>query len=224
MPLQPQLFRPEVLRACSRLKMRRWHLFDADKQVVGRVAQDIAKLLVGKHQPTWDRSHDHGDTVVVVNCENIKFTGKKRMERKLYRKHSGYPGGLKTLTARQVMDRDPSRILLLAVKGMLPKDKHRKHRLSRCKVYEGGDHPHLAQFKLDVKKEGESREVVIPTLPDPAHQKMLDYWRGMGDEGLKLGMRNFNVSFESDLVEKAQEYAGQKVEKEIADDEATEKK
>ena len=100
---------------------------------MGRLATQLAILLQGKHQPDWNKSHDTGDTIVVVNAEKINFTGNK-WKQKLYRKHSMYPGGLKTLTATQILERDPARLLLLAVKGMLPKNLTRKDRLSRLKV------------------------------------------------------------------------------------------
>jgi hypothetical protein len=136
-----------------------------------------------------------GDTIVVVNCEKIQFTGKK-WKQKIYRKHSGYPGGLKTLTATQVKERDPARILLLAVKGMLPSNLTRDNRLSRLKVYEGPEHPHRAQFKLDVRKQIWDDTIVIPILPDPAHQKMVEYWRGMGDDGLLQVPKGTKIRFE----------------------------
>lgn len=111
-----------------------WHLVDARGQVVGRLATQIAKLLTGKHKPTYVPHIDSGDRVVVVNARDIVFTGKKRTQ-KLYRWHTGYPGGLKQLTARQVFERAPERVLTAAVSGMLPKNRLRKHRLRRLRVF-----------------------------------------------------------------------------------------
>lgn len=208
--IQPRLFPVNLLKKHSVMQTRKWHLFDASNQVVGRVANQLCPLLVGKHQPSWTNSYDTGDTVVVVNCEKIQFTGKK-MKYKLYRKHSGYPGGLKELTARQVMERDPARILREAVKGMLPKDKLRKHRLSRLKIYEGPEQPHIAQFKIDVRKEDKTtNEIVIPELPNPVHQAMMDYWRGMGDKGQIVGAKGVKIVHEVDLKRAAEQ---KKVEK-----------
>ncbi len=175
-------------------------MFDATGQVVGRMAAHIAPYLTGKYQPTWTHSHDSGDTVVVVNAEKIEFTGRKWQD-KLYRKHSGYPGGLKELTARQVLERDPGRVLSLAVKGMLPNDKLRRQRLSRLKIYEGTEHPHSAQFKMDVRKTTASTEVVVPVLPK-VHQDMLDFWRAQGDKGLRFGMGDEKIIFAADAEKK----------------------
>lgn len=147
-----------------------------------------------------------GDTIVVVNCEKINFTGKK-WKQKLYRKHSGYAGGLKTLTAVQVKERDPARILLLAVKGMLPTNLTRDNRLSRLKVYEGSEHPHKAQFKLDVRKTVQDDTVIIPVLPNAAHQKMVEYWRGMGDDGLLQVPKGTKIKFEFEELQKEEQEA-----------------
>uniref|UniRef100_A0A7S1CFC1 50S ribosomal protein L13 n=1 Tax=Bicosoecida sp. CB-2014 TaxID=1486930 RepID=A0A7S1CFC1_9STRA len=115
---------------------RVWHLVDARDQVVGRLASQIGRLLTGKHKPTYVPHIDCGDHVVVVNASQVAFTGKKRKE-KLYRWHTGYPGGLKTLTARQVFERAPDRVLKAAVSGMLPKNTLRPHRLRRLRIYGG---------------------------------------------------------------------------------------
>jgi len=199
MPIQPRLFQRSILQKHSKPMMRQWHLFDANKQVVGRMAQDIATLLSGKHKPTFQNSVDDGDTIVVVNIEKMEFTGKK-WKQKLYYKHSGYPGGLKKLTAEQVRARDPARILREAVKGMLPKDLLRRDRITRLKVYEGPDHPHFQQFKIDVKKEDEVQEVIIPELPNKDHQALMDYYRAHGDDGMHIGLpKGIKIVHEVDL-------------------------
>lgn len=209
-PMQSRLFKKEHLHRCSELETRRWHLFDASGQVVGQMAARIAPLLLGKHMPGVIRGDLVGDTVVVVNSEKVVLTGKK-WKQKLYRKHSGYPGGMKELTGVQVKERDPGRVLMQAVKGMLPNNKVRRHVLSRLKVYEGPDNPHIAQFKLDVRNKAVSDEIIIPRLPNLAHQKMLDYWRGMGDKGLRIGIdKDTKITFETDLEAEAAKTAADK--------------
>lgn len=123
----------------------RWKLLDAQDQVVGRLATHIASILRGKDSATFTR-HCVGKTyVVVVNAEKIKFTGDK-MKYKEYHSYTGWIGGLKILTAAQIMQKDPSRILYLAVKGMLPKEsKQSRDALRRLKIYVGDQHPHQAQ-------------------------------------------------------------------------------
>jgi len=122
-----------------------WHLFDASDQVVGRLAGRIATLLMGKHKPTWTRWKDEGDYVVVLNASKLRFTGKK-WDQKLYRKHSGYAGGLKEIPASRWRHTHPDRILRHAVAGMIRKTKLKLPRLDRLKIYPGVIHPHVAQF------------------------------------------------------------------------------
>jgi large subunit ribosomal protein L13 len=123
---------------------RDWYVVDAENQVLGRLATQIATLLRGKHKPTYTPSMDGGDFVVVVNAEKIRITGRKA-EQKVYHRHTGYPGGLRTTTYRTMLQRHPDRILRLAVKGMLPKGRLGRRQLLKLRVYAGPTHPHAAQ-------------------------------------------------------------------------------
>eukprot|EP00611_Tribonema_gayanum_P026990 TRINITY_DN6550_c0_g1_i1.p1 TRINITY_DN6550_c0_g1~~TRINITY_DN6550_c0_g1_i1.p1 ORF type:complete len:150 (-),score=30.56 TRINITY_DN6550_c0_g1_i1:44-493(-) len=118
-----------------------WHLVDAKDQIVGRLATQIAPLLVGKHKPTYSPNVACGDIVVVINAADVQFTGKKWTD-KVYRWHSGYPGGLKERTPKQQLERRPEEILRRAVMGMLPKNKLRSRMILQLKIYEGPAHPH----------------------------------------------------------------------------------
>lgn len=122
----------------------RWYVVDAQGQVLGRLATQIATILRGKHKPTFTPNLMSGDFVIVVNASKIAVTG-DRMDSKLYYRHSGYPGGLKVQTLRQMMERHPERAIEFAVKGMLPQNKTRDHLLRRMKVYAGPTHPHAGQ-------------------------------------------------------------------------------
>ena len=123
---------------------RRWYLVDASHQVLGRLATEIATVLMGKGKPTYTDFLDTGDFVVVVNAEKVKLTGKK-WDDKVYYSHSGYPGGLKEVSAKKMLEKHPERIVQFAVKGMLPKNKLGKRMLKRLRVYTGEEHPHIAQ-------------------------------------------------------------------------------
>jgi large subunit ribosomal protein L13 len=123
---------------------RRWHIIDADGQVLGRVATRAAKLLQGKHKPSWTPFLDTGDHVIVINAATVKLTGRKE-DQKLYRQHSGYEGGLREERARIVRQKHPVRLVELAVQGMLPKTKLGKAMYRKLKVYATGEHPHVAQ-------------------------------------------------------------------------------
>ncbi len=123
---------------------RGWVLIDAESKVVGRLASDIASVLHGKNKPYYSGHQDCGDFVVVVNAEKAVFTGNKT-EDKVYYRHTGYVGGIKDETARELMDRRPEEILRRAVKGMLPRTDIGKRQLAKLKVYSGADHPHAAQ-------------------------------------------------------------------------------
>ncbi len=131
---------------------RNWYVVDAADQRLGRLATEIAMVLRGKNKPTYTPHMDVGDFVVVVNAEKITVTGKKRSQ-KLYRRHSGRPGGMKTETFAQLQDRIPERIIEQAVKGMLPKNTLGRQLFTKLKVYTGADHPHQAQQPavLDIK-------------------------------------------------------------------------
>ncbi|WP_043097226.1 50S ribosomal protein L13 [Kallotenue papyrolyticum] len=123
---------------------RDWLLVDADGQILGRLASQIATLLRGKHKPTFTPHLDNGDFVVVVNAEKVRVTGRKP-EQKQYYTYSGYPGGLKVQTYRQLMQRHPTRVLKLAVKRMLPKNRLGRKLLRKLHIYAGPRHPHAAQ-------------------------------------------------------------------------------
>ncbi len=123
---------------------RRWYVVDAEGQTLGRLATELARVLRGKNKPQYTPHVDTGDFVVVVNAERVVVTGRKA-EQKLYRRHSGYPGGLKTTTYEQMMERQPTEILRKAVKGMMPKTRLARQQLRKLKVYAGPEHPHAAQ-------------------------------------------------------------------------------
>ncbi len=129
----------------------RWRIIDADGQVLGRISTLAARLLQGKHKPTYTPFIDTGDHVVVVNAAKVKLTGRKE-DQKIYRQHSGYEGGLREERARLVRQRKPERLVEDAVRGMLPKTKLGEAMYRKLKVYAGPDHPHTAQkpTKLEV--------------------------------------------------------------------------
>jgi large subunit ribosomal protein L13 len=123
---------------------RRWHVIDADGQVLGRVATLAARLLQGKHKAVYTAFIDTGDHVVVVNAAKVKLTGRKE-DQKLYRHHSGYEGGLREERAGVLRQRRPAKLVEEAVRGMLPKTKMGDAMYRKLKVYAGADHPHIAQ-------------------------------------------------------------------------------
>ena len=123
---------------------RDWFVVDADGKVLGRVATTIANILRGKHKPTFSPSVDTGDFVIVLNAEKIELTGKKTAD-KVYYSHSGFPGGIKSATAGELLAKKPEEVIRKAVKGMLPKNKLARHMLKKLKIYTGGEHPHEAQ-------------------------------------------------------------------------------
>ena len=124
--------------------VRAWHLIDADNKVLGRVASEIARILMGKNKPIYTPFLDTGDHVVVINASKIRLTGRKE-EQKVYRRHTGYPGGLIETAVKKVRANHPTRIVEDAVAGMLPKTKLGKHMIKKLKVYAGDKHPHQAQ-------------------------------------------------------------------------------
>jgi large subunit ribosomal protein L13 len=124
--------------------VRQWHLVDADGQVLGRVASKAAMILMGKHKPTYTTFLDTGDHVIVINAEKIRLTGRKESQ-KLYRRHSGYPGGLSEVGAAKIRATRPTKMLEQAIAGMLPKTKLGKQMYRKLKVYAGDKHPHQAQ-------------------------------------------------------------------------------
>jgi len=122
----------------------KWYLIDATGQVLGRVATKVATILAGKHRPHYAPFMVSGDHVVIINADKIKLTGEK-LDQKLYRHHTLYPGGLREIGARKVLETNPEDLILEAVTGMLPKNKLRKRMVKRLKVYAAGQHPHDAQ-------------------------------------------------------------------------------
>jgi large subunit ribosomal protein L13 len=123
---------------------RRWYVIDAEGRVLGRVATRAARLLQGKHKPTYTPFLDGGDHVIVVNAAKVRLTGRKE-DQKIYRQHSGYEGGLREERARVVRQRKPERLIEEAVRGMLPKTKLGEAMYRKLNVYAGPDHPHAAQ-------------------------------------------------------------------------------
>lgn len=124
--------------------VKEWHVIDAEGQVLGRLAAEIARLLRGKHKPQYTPYLDCGDHVVVVNADKIRVTGNKAMD-KMYYRHSGYPGGLRELNYERMMEKHPTRALELAVKGMLPHNRLGRRLATNFRVYAGSEHPHQAQ-------------------------------------------------------------------------------
>ena len=129
---------------------RSWYLLDAEDQILGRFATVVANKLRGKDKPTYTPHVDNGDFIVVVNAKKIRVTGNKFEQKKYYR-HSLYPGGLKTASFKEKIDKDPESIILKAVKGMLPKNKLSNQILKKLKVYSGDSHPHEAQNPIPIK-------------------------------------------------------------------------
>jgi len=123
---------------------RKWYVVDAEGKVLGRIASEIASRLRGKHKPTYSTFIDNGDFIIVVNADKVRLTGKKWKDKKYYR-HSGYMGGLKEMTAEEMLAKKPTELITKAVKGMLPKNSLGRAQLKKLKVYAGKDHPHEAQ-------------------------------------------------------------------------------
>lgn len=126
---------------------RNWHLFDAKGKILGRLATEIAGILIGKHKKTYAPHLDSGDYAVVVNAKEVAVTGKKEKQ-KVYYRHSGYPGGLKAERLEELRARNPKRIIEYAVWNMLPKNRLRKNRMARLKVFAGGEHPYGNKFSI----------------------------------------------------------------------------
>jgi len=131
--------------------VRQWHVVDAADQVLGRVASAAALILMGKHKPTYTTFLDTGDHVIVINAERIKLTGRKE-DQKVYRRHSGYPGGLIEVGAAKMRATRPTRMIEHAIAGMLPKTKLGKQMYRKLKVYAGDKHPHQAQQPVALSK------------------------------------------------------------------------
>ena len=133
-----------TILATPQTVVRRWHLIDANDQIVGRLAVLIANILRGKHRPEYTPHIDSGEFVIVVNAEKVRFTGKK-LEAKTYHWYTRYPGGLKTATARDWMATHPDRILRMAVQRMVPRNILGRQMMTKLKIYAGTNHPHQAQ-------------------------------------------------------------------------------
>lgn len=129
---------------------RKWYVVDAAGQTVGRLAAEIAKVLRGKHKPTFTPHVDTGDYVIVINADKVVFTGKK-LTKKVYFRYSGYTGGAKFTSADKMMEKMPERVIEMAVKGMLPKNRLGAQMYRKLNVYAGADHPHAAQQPEELK-------------------------------------------------------------------------
>ena len=123
---------------------RKWYIIDATDKPLGRVATEAARLLRGKHKPTFTPNIDTGDHVIIINCKDVKLTGNK-MDQKIYRHHSGYIGGMKETTAREMLAKSPEKMMMLAIKGMLPKNSLGRQMLKKVRVYAGNEHENIAQ-------------------------------------------------------------------------------
>jgi len=123
---------------------RNWYVIDLDGKVLGRTATEIARILRGKHKPTFSPSVDVGDFVVVINAEKLLLTGNK-INDKMYYHHTGYPGGIRSINAAQQLEKKPEDLVFKAVRGMLPKNRLGRQMLKKLKVYAGSEHPHSAQ-------------------------------------------------------------------------------
>ncbi len=153
--MQPLLI-PKTTMAKPGEVRRRWYVVDGTGQVVGRLAAQIARILMGKHKPDYTPHADSGDYVIVVNAEKVVFTGRK-WEQKVYKRYTGYPGGLIETPAKRMLERKPEEILRLAVKRMLPKNRLARRMFQRLKVYAGPNHPHAAQqpepLEIDARRQ-----------------------------------------------------------------------
>jgi len=123
---------------------RKWYIIDAANKPLGRVATEAARLLRGKHKPTYTPNMDAGDHVIILNASEVVLTGKK-LDQKIYRHHSGYIGGMKETTARVMLDKNPERAMMLAIKGMLPKNSLGRQMIKKVRIYAGSEHENAAQ-------------------------------------------------------------------------------
>ncbi|MDK1023305.1 MAG: 50S ribosomal protein L13 [Gammaproteobacteria bacterium] len=135
--------------AKSETAKRDWYVIDATDKTLGRMATEIANRLRGKHKPEYTPHVDTGDYIVVVNAEKVKVTGNKTSD-KMYYHHSGYPGGIKSISFEKLQEKAPERIIQQAVKGMMPRNKLSRAMLSKLKVYAGSEHPHTAQQPVEL--------------------------------------------------------------------------
>lgn len=136
---------------------RKWYVVDATDLVLGRLASNVANVLRGKNKPTYTPSVDTGDFVIIVNCDKVRLTGKK-LEKKFHTYHTGYVGGLKQIQYKKLMEEKPEKAVLLAVKGMLPKNSMGRNQLKRLRVFAGAEHPHIAQKPEELVIEAKKKE------------------------------------------------------------------
>ncbi len=129
---------------------RIWYVVDAQDKVLGRLASEVAKILRGKHKPIYTPHVDTGDHVVVINADKVRLTGDK-LDKKIYYRHSGYPGGIKSATAREMMKKKPETVIEKAVRGMMPKNRLGRAMFPKLNVYKGSDHPHKAQKPIPLE-------------------------------------------------------------------------
>ncbi len=129
---------------------KKWYLIDASNKILGRLASEIATILRGKHKAIFTSHMDAGDYVIVVNADKVALTGNK-LDKKIYYRHSGYVGGLKEATARQMFEKTPENLIRFAVKGMLPKTSLGRRQLTKLKIYSGPNHPHQAQQPVNLE-------------------------------------------------------------------------
>jgi large subunit ribosomal protein L13 len=127
-----------------------WYVVDATDKTLGRMATEIARRLRGKHKPEFTPHIDTGDYIVVINAEKVKVTGSKTTD-KMYHHHTGFPGGIKSVSFNKLQDKAPERIIQLAVKGMMPRNRLSRAMLSKLKIYAGAEHPHTAQQPVELK-------------------------------------------------------------------------
>jgi large subunit ribosomal protein L13 len=132
------------MKVVEALAQRQWYVVDAQGKVLGRMASEIAKVLRGKNKPIFTPSMDAGDFVIVINARDVKLTGKK-LQKKVYYRHTEYPGGIRERTAEKMLEEKPEHLVLLAVKGMLPKNRLSRKLVTKLKIYAGPEHPHEAQ-------------------------------------------------------------------------------
>lgn len=126
--------------------VRNWHLVDADSKILGRMASEIAQFLIGKHKKNYANNFDMGDYVVVINAKKVELTGRKAKQ-KVYRRHSGYPGGFKEVKYEQLIEEHPAKVIEYAVSGMLPKNRLKDKRMRRLKVFAGSKHDYVDKLK-----------------------------------------------------------------------------
>jgi large subunit ribosomal protein L13 len=132
------------MKIADALAQRQWYVVDAQGKVLGRMASEIAKVLRGKNKPIFAPNADAGDFVIVINARGVRLTGKK-LQKKVYYRHTEYPGGIREKTAEKMLEENPEALVVLAVKGMLPKNRLSRRLVTKLKVYAGPEHPHQAQ-------------------------------------------------------------------------------